>query len=280
MYDSDLRYKLPISEILKNPQNFHFSSYTSKKVKPGDKHYHAYNNSPEVEEEYQQITDHNNIIKGKALINLTSEELTKEYSEKYNYYYQGLKHILFISIIIILCSLIEFKYLEPSDFNLAILIISCISVGFCFMLLITLKGKALIDFYGYVAFYLFSLVESLLYLCLIIFKLINFIIIFQTLETTSCRNKYYCPGYFIYLLILIINLIIFFGYILYIKFDFVLFIDSFNILILKQKTFFQRQIEINEKESEGRKLEYVDDKDESINESFRQMNSKDTLKIN
>ena len=92
----------------------------------------------------------------------------------------------------------------------------------------------------------------------------------------SCKNKYKCPGYFIYLLILICNIIIFLGFLLCGKFSINMFCDGFNVLFLKKKTLFQKQIEIDlkEKKVQDRKIEFTDDKDESINNSLSQLNSK------
>ena len=125
---------------------------------------------------------------------------------------------------------------------------SCLSASFCFLLIVNAKGKALIDTYGYIPFYLFSMIESVLFFCVFILKILNYI-----LNGISCSTKIKCPGYFIYLLIIIINLIIILWNLFCFKFIYNLFLDSFNILILKQKTFFQEQIELNEKKKEEKK---------------------------
>ena len=66
------------------------------------------------------------------------------------------------------------------------------------------------------------------------------------------------------------------GFAIYIKFIFELFLDGFNILILKKKTLFQRQIEINENKGRGGKIEFTDenDNDESKDNSLRELKTK------
>jgi hypothetical protein len=73
----------------------------------------------------------------------------------------------------------------------------------------------------------------------------------------------------------------FLGFLLCGKSIFILFLDGFNILFLKKKTLFQKQIDLDEKErrEKDRKIEFTDDTNESINNSFYQLNSKDELKI-
>ncbi len=74
----------------------------------------------------------------------------------------------------------------------------------------------------------------------------------------------------------ILNICIFLGFAIYIKFIFELFLDGFNILILKKKTLFQRQIEINENKGRGGKIEFTDenDNDESKDNSLRELKTK------
>ena len=266
MDDLNFKYKLPLSQI-NNIKNSHFSYNINK-----NNQYHGFSSSPEIEEEYQKIVDHKNNIKKSSLVNLTSEGLKKEYLKKYNYYNNGLNRIFIISILFNISTFIELKFLIPSESNIILLIMGCISVGLTFMLLINNKGKVLIDTYGYAGFYLFSMIESILFLCLFIYKIINIIIIYQKLNSHLCISKYKCPGFFIYLLILIINIVIFFGVLLSIKFILILFLDGFNILIMKKKTFFQKQIEINETQNKNKKIEFVDENDESINNSINSLN--------
>jgi hypothetical protein len=235
-----------------------------------------------IEKEYQQISRENLLKKEKTIINLTSEKLQKEYTNKISYLNSGIKNIIILSIFLIFNTFLELKFLGPSETNVAILILCFISSTFCFMLLINIKGKALIDSYGYISFYIISIVESILLLFLFILKLINFIVTFNNLNSNGkCRNKYKCPNYFIYLLILVANLIMFLGFLLCGKSIFILFLDGFNILFLKKKTLFQKQIDIYEEErrEKDRKIEFADDTNESINNSLYQLNSKDELKL-
>ena len=268
MAEENLKYRMPLSHTYQKANNFHFSSYIQDK--PANKTIN-YNSSREDEQEYQLLAN-NNKNKGKSIVNLTSEDLKKEYSKKYNYYNNGLNYIFIISIFLIICIFIEFKYLGPLDPNLVILIMSFISAGFCFLQLINLRGKALIDTYVYVTFYICSMIESILFFSIFIIKIINFILTYKSINSGACAKKYRCPGYFIYLFILIINLIIFFSTILCIKFIFVLFSDGFKILFMKEKTIFQKQIEINEKNKKNGK------KFDEEHESLYHLNSKDEPK--
>ena len=283
MDDLNFKYRMPLSQT-NNLSNFHFyKNISDNEINKNnkDKQFHSFSKNPEIEEEYQNITDEKNILKKNSIINLTSEELKKEYIEKYNYYYNGLQYLFIISILLIISSFIEIKYLIPSVSNIILLIMSCLSTGFCFMLLVNIKGKVLVDTYGYAGFYLFSIIESTLFLCLFIYKIINIIIIFQQLNSNLCLSKFKCPGYFVYLLLLILTIVIFFGVILNIRFVLTLLLDGYNILILKQKTLFQRQIEINERKYKGKKIEFIDENDESMNNSINslnQLNSNDILK--
>ena len=276
MSEENLKYRMPMSHTYENPNKFHFSSYVKDNPANKTTNYRDYSTIKEDEQEYQLMAN-NNKNKGKSIINLTSENLKKEYLNKYNYYDNGFKYIFIISFLLFFCILIEFRYLGPSETNIVIQIMCVISAGLCFLLLINIRGKALIDIYAYATFYVFSMIESILFFSLFLLKVINFILIYKSINSGTCAKKYRCPGYFIYLFILVLNLVLFFCIILCIKFTFVLFLDGFNILFMKEKTLFQKQIEINEKQNSG-KIEFTQEHDKSINESLNHLNSKDELK--
>lgn len=266
---------MPISETIRGPNLSPL--YYSEKDGTKKRQYHGYSTSPSFENEYQSISKENKDKKDKSIINLTSEDLKKEYSEKNEYLKSGLRHISLISFLLILDTFLELKYLGPSETNVAILIMCCMNASLCFMILFNIKGKALIDSYGYISFYFLSMVEPILFISIFFFKLTNFFVVFNRLNVKdSCKNKYKCPGYFVYLLILFCNIIIFLGFLLCCKFSIIMFCDGFNVLFLKKKTLFQKQIEINmkEKKVQDRKIEFTDDKDESINNSLSHLNSK------
>ena len=218
-------------------------------------------------------------MKAKAIINLTSEDLKNEYSEKVNFYKSGLKNIFFFCCFIIFDIFVELKNFGPSELNVAVLIMSFLSPFLCFLLIVNINGKVLLDIYSFVVFYLFAVIESIIFISLHVIKLINIYFTYKRLRRKgACKNKYKCPGKFMYYLILFMNLIIFLIFLLFIKFIVVLFLDGFNILIMKNKTFAQRQIEINEKNKVGKKIEFTYDKNESINDSLNQLNSNNILK--
>ena len=278
MDEQNLKYKMSLSQFSK-PNRFHFSSYIKDNLMNKKTKFQSFSSSPEKEQEYQKMFENKKIMKKKSIINLTSIDLKKNYIKKYNEYNNGLRNIFFISVFAIISVFIEIKYLGASESNIAILIMSCISITFTIILIISLKDNAIIDSYGYIAFYLFSMIESLVFICLFIFKISNFILVYQTLTSNGCISKLKCTGYFIYLLILIINLVMFVGFCIIIKFSIGLFLDGFNNLILKKKTLFERQIERDENNSKGETIEFIEENDESNNNSLGQINSKDILKV-
>ena len=259
-----------------NPPPLHFSSYyyldkeyTKKRA------YHNYSSSKKEEEEYQQIFKNK---KKSPLIEITSESLKNEYLKNINFLNDGLNTLFIISFLYLVDTCINIKYLGLTALNLFILIITFISISILILLFINIKAKIILDPYGYVIFYLFSMIESIILISLYFLKMVNFVLVFNRLNPVkSCRNKYLCPGYFAYLLILVFSIIIFIYIFGCIKFTFLLFLEAFKILTKQKKTFFQRQIEINEKSEKSGKIEFVDEKD-SINNSKDQLNSDDIFK--
>ena len=253
----------------------HFSSYyflDKEAIKKRDNY--LYSSSFDVEKEYQQIN--NNTKKQSTLIDITSENLKSEYLKNFSIINNGLYSILILSIIYLIDSIINQKFLESSVINIIILIITCISISTIIMLLISIKSKVLIDAYRYISFYYFSIFEAIILLTLMTLKSINFIKIFGELNLfENCRNKYRCPGYFIYLLLLSFSIVIFVGIFASFKFTIYLFSEAYNILTKRKKTIIQRQIEINEKNEKIGKIEFVD---ENNNNSISKLNINDYLK--
>ena len=259
-----------------NPPLYFASYYYLDKEYSKNRVYHNYSSSVEAEDDYQQIIKNK---KNASLIEITSESLKNEYLKNVNFLNNGLNTLFIISILYLIDTFINLKYLGPTGFNLALLIITFISISILILLLINIKMKIIIDPYAYFIFYLFSMIESIVLLSLYFLKMINFVLVFKRLNgVRSCRNKYSCPGYFAYLLILVFSIITFMGIFGCIKFTFLLFLEAFKILTKKKKTFFQRQIEINEKSEKNGKIEFVDEKD-SINSSKNHLDSNDILKI-
>ena len=196
-----------------------------------------------------------------------------------NFYKKGLKDLFIYCSFIIFNIFFEFKYLGPSELNVAVLIMASLSAGLYFLLIVNINAKVLLDIYGYVAFYLFAVIESILFITFHIIKLINIFLTYKRLsKKDACKNKYKCPGKFIFYLFIFMNIFIFLIFFLFIRFVSVLFLDSFNILTLKKKSFGQRQIEINEKNKKGNKIEFTKDNNDSVNDSLNQLNSKNKFK--
>lgn len=257
---------------------YHFSSkYILDSQTPKRREYHSYSSSPDVEKEYQELITK---PKKRTEIDITSESLKYEYTKKLNVLDNGLKHIFVVSFLCLIHCFTEFKILKMSELNVAILVINCISITLILMLFLNIKTKILVDTYGYVFFYLSSIAESVIMISLYSLKVVNFVVVYNRLnggEVCRVRNRGACSGYFGYLLILVLNVLIFVGIFTSMKFILSLFYDAFNILTKRRKTLFQRQIEINESNPKNGTIEFVDEND-SINNSLYKLNSTDYLK--
>ena len=270
-----------LSELRSNPLEFenntplHFASlYHLDKESIKEKTYHHYTSSPEADNEYQKMLDKR---KQRTLIDISSESLKKEYSKKLNYLNNGFNSVLILSVLFLLDSCLNLKYLGPSELTISVLILASLSITMIILIIFNVKVKILMDPHGYSLFYLFSMILSLILSCLYIMKIINFVIIFRSLNGHKvCRNKYKCPGYFAYLLLLVFSIILFICVLICIKFTFLIFYDSFNILAMKKKTIVQKQIELNEKNEKSGKIEFVEE--DSINNSEYKLDSNDNLK--
>jgi hypothetical protein len=257
---------------------YHFSSkFILDSQTPKRREYHSFSSSPDVEKEYQELITK---PKQKTEVDITSESLKYEYAKKLKALDNGLKHIFIISLLCLFHCFTEFKILKISELNVAILVINCISITLILMLFFNIKTKILVDTYGYVFFYLSSITESVIMIILFTLKIVNFLVVYNRLnggEVCRVRNRGACSGYFGYLLILVLNVLIFVGIFTSMKFIFSLFYDAFNILTKRRKTMFQRQIEINENNPKNGTIEFVDEND-SINNSLYKLNSTDYLK--
>lgn len=264
-----------MSKIKDNHQVNYISYYYGDQGISNTIIYHGFSALPKVENDYQQT---NNNKRYTSIIDITSEALKYEYSKKLSSLNDGLFSIFILSILYLIDIFINLKYVKKSELSITILILSLISISIIIILLISIKLKILIDSYGYILFYLFSMIESLILLSLTILKIISFIFVFKYLNLFDCKNNYLCLGYFSYLLMLIFSIIIFAGNLIYSKFILLLFCDSFKIFIKKKKTFFQREIEIKEKMEKSGAIEFVEEND-NINKSDSQINSNDSLKF-
>ena len=257
---------------------YHFSSkYILDSQTPKRREYHSYSSSLDAEKEYQELITR---PQKRTLVDITSESLKYEYTKKINVLDNGLKHIFIVLLLCLIHCLTEFKILKMSELNVAILVINCISITLILMLFLNIKTKILVDTYGYVFFYLSSIAESVTMISLYALKVVNFIVVYNRLnggEVCKVRNRGACSGYFGYLLILVLNVIIFVGIFTSMKFIFSLFYDALNILTKRRKTLFQRQIEINENNPKNGTIEFVDEND-SFNNSLNKLNSTDYLK--
>ena len=247
-----------IKEKVKAPLHF-ASKFHLDKDPLGEPKYHSFSNSKEAEDEYQQLQKNKNKIN--SLIELTSKGLKLEYNKKLAYLNKNLRRIFFISILILLNGIINIKTFGFSEFTVVMIILSSISLTIVILLLFNIQTNVLLDLYGYSSFYLFSIFESCILIILYILKIIDFIITLS--EYSSCKRKIVCGKNTAFYFIIIYNVIIFIGIIFLIKYTLVSFYEAFNVLILKQKTTVQKQIEMNEK---GDKIEFADeDNNNNIN---------------
>ena len=243
----------------------HLNNDSNNAVK---QNYHGFSSYPEMDKDYQNLLRQKRNKGTSSIINLTSDKLKKEFIYKNNYLISNLKIIFFVSILVILISLFENSYLKSTELSTVSLILSFLSIGFCFILMVNLNARVLLDTFGYVSFYLFAIVETFLFFSLFIFKCFKFFYDFK--EIYSNRDKVFKLLYFIFNFIAIIAI----G--LCLKFIWNFFWEAFNTLTKKEKTLFQKQLELNLIEkNDNRKLEFVEDEKHNSNGE----NSKDNMKI-
>ena len=253
---------------------FHFASnYHLDKDPLGEAKYHSFSNSKEAEDEYQQLQKNKNKIN--SLIELTSKALKLEYNKKLEYLKKNLRRIFILSILIIFNLILNLKIFGFSELSVSIIILSSISATVVILLLFNIQTNVLLDLYGYSSFYLFSMFESCILIILYILKIIDFI--YTLSEHPTCEGKI-CWKDKTYYFIIFLNLIIFVGVIFLIKYTLVSFYDAFNVLILKQKTTVQKQMEMNEKDH---KLEFAeeDNNNNNINESSNRIMNNSEYKL-
>lgn len=237
--------------------------------------YHGTIPLSEMDKEYEQIMNEKKLKKNSRIINLTSEKLKQEYIYKYNYLKSGIKFMFLLSIMIVSNTFIEFKYLEINEINISLLITSCISAGLCFTLIVNINEKALLDSLGYIGFYLLSMMETVLFFFLFLIKFYDLFFILNEFYIIHKFLDYQKYSSFLFLILFsVVNII---GILFCFKFICYLFLEGFDILIMKEKTLFQRQLEINkiENNKNNGKIEYVDE--ESL--EYNQINSKDNIKL-
>ena len=240
--------------------------------------YHGRNTYPEMDNEYDTLLKQKKLKKKSSVINLTSEELKKEYENKNKYLKNRIVIMFLISILSFINSIIEFKYLRPAEKNAAIMILSFLSAGLCFVLIVNLNANALIDSFGYQAFYFFSIFEFVIFLILFVLKFYNFIIVFKELYSpTICRDKIRCPKRSSSIYLFIFNCLIIIFQLIYAKFIWNLFFEGIRILMKKEKTLFERQLELNlvEKNEQNERKEFIEEERLDSNRK----NSRDNMKI-
>jgi len=237
----------------------HFDTY-SNLDKEGFKYrnFHNMGKPPEEDDnEYHQLNKNRN--KNWA-VEITSEPLKYEYLQKVNYLNSGSKSIGILLIFLIIDTLLNIKYAGTSGLKIAIIIIAVICMSFIILLVISIRENALLDPYGYVLFYFFSIIESVLLLILYGFKCVGAFYLFEAMNSRSCITKFRCPSYFTYLCLVMLSFLIFCGIIWCIKFTFTLLLDGVCVLICNKKTFFKRQMELNQMKEKDRKIEFEDEK--------------------
>ena len=242
-----------------NPYNNLYMNFTERRKllykflkeeeEPIKKRFHGFLSKDEMDKEYEELMNQKKLRAKSGIVTLTSEKLKNEYSIQYNYYRSGIKFMFLISIMVITNTFFKFKYFKVNDISIAILITSSISAGFCGMLLVNIHEKVLLDTVGYSAFYLSAMIESVLFFFLLLIKIYDFSLIINELfmkynnfdEEENEIKKFSYRAFAFFILFNIVNI---FGIIFCLKFILDLFVEGFNILILKKKTFAQRQLEI------------------------------------
>ena len=265
-----------IKEKVKAP--FHFAAeYNLDKNPLGEAKYHSFSNSKEAEDEYQQLQKNKNQNKLNSLIELTSKSLKLEYNKKLGYLTKNLKRVFLLSILIIFNSIINLKKFGFSELDVSIIILSSISITISILLLFNIQTNVLLDLYGYSSFYLFSLFESCILIIIYILKIIDFILTLT--QKSECKKKLICWKNTGYYFIIFFNLIIFVGILFLVKYTLVSFYDAFNVLVLKQKTMVQKQMEINERRMPSDKIEFAEDDNNINNESTNRIMNDSEYKL-
>ena len=259
-------YFSPQMNLASRTRNLHHSNNDNKRVV--QQNYHGSSSYSEMDKDYQNLLQQKKNKNASSIINLTSDILKKEFIYKNNYLKSNLKIIFFVSILAIIISLIENSYLKPNELSSVTLILSFVSISFCFILIVNLNAKVLLDSFGYVSFYIFAIIEAFLFFSLFVFKCFKFFYDFK--EITSHKNGRFK------ILCIIFNCIVILAIGLCLKFIWNFFLEAFNTLTKKEKTLFQKQLDLNLIEkNEGRKLEFEEDEKLDTNEE----NSKDNMKI-
>ena len=260
-------YFSPQMNLASRTRNLHHSNNDNNRVV--QQNYHGFSSYSEMDKDYQNLLQQKKNKNASSIINLTSDILKKEFIYKNNYLKSNLKIIFFVSILAIIISLIENSYLKPNELNSVTLILSFVSISFCFILIVNLNAKVLLDSFGYVSFYIFAIIEAFLFFSLFVFKCFKFFHDFK--EVKSNRHKVFKLFYFI------VNCVIILATALCLKFIWNFFWEAFNTLTKREKTLFQKQLELNlvEKNEKG-KLEFVEEEEKLDNNGE---NSKDNMKI-
>ena len=265
-----------IKEKVKAP--FHFAAeYNLDKNPLGEAKYHSFSNSKEAEDEYQQLQKNKNKNRINSLIEITSKSLKLEYTKKLAYLTKNLKRIFIFSILIIFNSIINLKKFGFSELDVSMIILSSISFTITILLLFNIQTNVLLDLYGYSSFYLFSIFESCILIIIYILKIIDFILTLT--QKSECKKKLICWKNTGYYFIIFFNLIIFVGILFLIKYTLVSFYDAFNVLVLKQKTMVQKQMEINERRMPSDKIEFAEDDNNINNESTNRIMNNSEYKL-
>ena len=273
-----------INEKVNVPYHFASKKILDKETF-GEPKYHSYSNEKEADEEYERFQ------KSKYKLNppmeITSKSLQLEYKKKLVYLNINLRRIFFLSIIIIIDSLINLKYLGFSELYIIIFILSAFCLTISLLLLFNIQTNVLLDLYGYSSFYLFTLFKSCLLILVYILKAINFLqILYDFFTNSNCKkNTKLCPSNVTSYFIIIINIIIFVGIIFQFNYTIKSLYDAFCVLILGRKTTVQKQHEINER-GHGNKIEFdedninnnMDKSDRNLNVSETKLDTLDNLK--
>lgn len=254
------------------------NSFTTNKDIQIRRKIHGFLSNNDMDKEYEELMNQKKLKTKSGVINLTSETLKKEYSNMFNYFKSGIQFMLLISFMLFTNTFFEFKYFKASELSVSILISSFISAGFCIILLISINQKVLLDIVGYSTFYLSAMIETALFFFLLLIKIYDFFfVINELIKTYKYKNKENEENFLSYktfVFLILFNIVNILGILFCSKFILDLFLEGYNILIMKKKTIIHKQLEIYSNEK-NRKIEFVDDDSYDINEA----NSKDVIKI-
>lgn len=245
--------------IFPNNKNKYSNSYINQEILDEEELDERNTRNPVLNEEDAEEEEEKEIKKRSTVVKLTSDELISEYNRNVKYLFSKYKQIIFISILIIIYSIISNKLIGSSGVNLFLIIMCCLTVCFTVILGILIITKTLLDSYSYVVFYLFSIIQNISMIILFCVKIIYTIIEYPEVQSFANCGKgiWLCWDVFIGMVMNGMNIVCFVVIFFLFVFPFKMIFRTVNVCLKKSKTIFQKQLDINQ--SIFQKIEFADE---------------------